>query len=743
MIGRPYAEMAWRYRQAGWAGVIPVGNRPGRKSPPMAGYTGWAGADPSGADVQAWINGREGDRNIGLHLPAGIVVPDVDAYNGGDVTLQRLAAEVGHPLPPTWSSTARGEHSPSRHRFYRATLPDGRVWHDHPGGAKGGIDSLHIGHRYAVVWPSTNPDAGNAPYFWYDADGELWEGVPEPSWFTELDPAWVEVLSKPGEPMPGTAADDSTAMAIIRDFRHGPKACYVVRKQFNAEMQRIQGAQDRETAGGLHNPGALYALVALGLEGHIGVRAALSRHQAAYTAARVEYRRESEGAAGADWWRMLRGAVGKWLHAHGDETVPECDCGRPAAGAGADIPGAPGALSASGALDGPSVPDGSDGPDTDGFLWPDDEPTAVPDPDGLDAPTPDEVRAAKIQEQVERLRVRAEATEIFRAEVHARTWTPPVSYGPLSEELELPDDEQRWRFRGMLGVGHNALIVAGRKTGKTTMVGNVIRAYADGKPFLGRFEVESPGAAEPAGVAVFNYEVDERQYRRWLRDVEVINADRVHVLHLRGRTLPLANERVREWVVRWLAERHIGMWIVDPYSRAYVGSVDNGNDEAQVGTFLDTLDVIKAEAGVSELIMPVHTPKARAEAGEETAIGSQRLEGWPDSMWYLTRDLESGARFLRAEGRDVFLAEEQLEYREGDRELLLTGGGNRAEAKRGAVVRMLTDYVASHPGCTGNEVKGALHWGRDTFNEAVKAAGALIRTEPGPNRKIMHFLGSP
>ena len=260
----PYGDAARAYRQAGWQGVIPVGYGRRKKSPPYKGFTGWAGIDPSKADVEAWILGGEAHWNIGLHLPTGIVVPDVDDYNGGGRTLARLEKAVGHPLPPTWSNTSKGQHSPSRHRFYRADLPEGRVWKDHPGGDKAGIDALHVGHRYAVVWPSIHPSGDG--YFWYDPTGELWEGVPSPDELTVLDVAWVMELSKEGAPLPGEAADDATTWATVARFRRG-RQCRRVARQLAAELDRIAGANDRESAGGLHAPGKLYALTALGLEG--------------------------------------------------------------------------------------------------------------------------------------------------------------------------------------------------------------------------------------------------------------------------------------------------------------------------------------------------------------------------------------------------------------------------------------------------------------------------------------------
>lgn len=328
---RPYAEAAWTYQRAGWHGPIPIGwNRkthrwvPRQKSAPPAGYTGWAGIDPSGPDIQAWIDGPEGDCNIGLHLHADLYVLDVDAHSGkpAELALAALTRRCG-PLPATWTSTARGTDAISRHHFYRAKLPEGRVWIDHPEStpeALSGLDALHTGHRYPVVWPSIHPD-GN-PYLWYDPTSELYEGVPEPGWLLDLPEAWILALSKPGEPLEGSAAGTAQAMDVISRFRVG-EPCIPVAKVLADELTRIGDARD---GGALHHPGPLYALTSYGIEGHIGVRGALSRHQAAYTEARVLLRGEATTSASADWWRMVCGAVGKKLTATGGAVLPECDC---------------------------------------------------------------------------------------------------------------------------------------------------------------------------------------------------------------------------------------------------------------------------------------------------------------------------------------------------------------------------------------------------------------------------------
>jgi len=318
---RPYAEMAWAYRRTGFTGVIPLGRGPAQKSPPPTGYTGWAGVDPSGADIQAWVDGREGTRNIGWHIPRGYTAVDVDAYHRGGESLAKLEDKVGHVLPRTWTSTARGAIQPTRHHFFRAVLPEGRTWRDHPGD---GIDMLHVGHRYAMVWPSVHPDLGE-PVSWYDPDGELYEGIPDPAWFAELTPAWIDELSQEGVPLEGAAVGDAETAAALERFRAAPPCPRVVR-HLTKELDRITRA--REGEGSLHDPGALYPLVAYGIEGHAGVREALSAHQAAYVKARVDSRGESEGASDADWWRQVRGAVGKKLHETGGIIATSCDCGQ-------------------------------------------------------------------------------------------------------------------------------------------------------------------------------------------------------------------------------------------------------------------------------------------------------------------------------------------------------------------------------------------------------------------------------
>ena len=187
----PYAEAAGRYRDAGWAGVLPVGNGPAEKGPPPSGHTGHAGADPSADQINEWAK-THGDRNIGLRLPEDIVGIDIDAYDdkAGGQTLAELETKLGQ-LPATWVSTARHD---GRSGIQLYQVPEGFAARRD---LSGGIELIRHEHRYAVVAPSLHPQLRD-PYAWISPDGELISSgeVPKPVDMAMLPESWQRYLSE-------------------------------------------------------------------------------------------------------------------------------------------------------------------------------------------------------------------------------------------------------------------------------------------------------------------------------------------------------------------------------------------------------------------------------------------------------------------------------------------------------------------------------------------------------------------
>lgn len=346
-----------------------------------------------------------------------------------------------------------------------------------------------------------------------------------------------------------------------------------------------------------------------------------------------------------------------------------------------------------------------------------------------------------IASEVQKLRIRREAERRLNHEEAERQWRIPTWRTNLTDELAIPDEPVTYLVDELHPTGGNILLASQYKTGKTTLMNNYAGALADNTPFLGRY----PTHLGDGRIALWNYEVDDRQYRRWLRESGIRNTDAITVLNLRGYRMPITSPHVEDWVVNWLTQHHITVWIVDPFARAFTGTGASENDNSEVGVFLDTIDVIKERAGVSELVLPTHTGRQQHDQGQERARGATRLDDWADVRWLLTKD-DHDTRFFRATGRDVDTDEQALEFDPTTRGLTI-GGGDRHWERRKRYEDAVITTVRDNPGIGVKELRDAVkqHLGtaaRADIDKAIVGAEKLghIRVERlGAGRPTRHF----
>jgi P4 family phage/plasmid primase-like protien len=183
---RPFQDKAYEYVQKGWLWPIPIPAR--QKSPPPTGYTGkfdeakGKGLPVTDKVLKKWLNSEKvKDANIAQHLGfefpitkfeetvnwtlIGIDVdhhPDDDDPKFGGDQLIELEKQLGK-LPDTWTSSARS-NGIAGIRFY--SVPPGLQWRGNCAELGGKhIDIVSVGHKYAVLYPSYHPSAGQ--YLWY------------------------------------------------------------------------------------------------------------------------------------------------------------------------------------------------------------------------------------------------------------------------------------------------------------------------------------------------------------------------------------------------------------------------------------------------------------------------------------------------------------------------------------------------------------------------------------------------
>lgn len=265
----------------------------------------------------------------------------------------------------------------------------------------------------------------------------------------------------------------------------------------------------------------------------------------------------------------------------------------------------------------------------------------------------------KATEHYIRERAKEQANDLISAErARESRQSMPHPVG-LDTFLAVADEEATYRIGELLPTGGRALLAAQYKAGKTTLTANLIRALVDGKPFLGRFEIERADR-----VTLIDNEIDERMLRRWLRDQGIVHTERVSVVSLRGRvsSFDVINPSTRALWAEMLSGTDV---VILDCLRPVLDALGLSEDK-DAGKFLVAFDELLKEAKISEAVVVHHM----GHNGERSR-GDSRLLDWPDVLWKIVReaDKEDGGHYFSAFGRDVKVKEGLLDFTELSREL--------------------------------------------------------------------------
>lgn len=292
------------------------------------------------------------------------------------------------------------------------------------------------------------------------------------------------------------------------------------------------------------------------------------------------------------------------------------------------------------------------------------------------------VRDRKVADRVERLRIDRDARQLIAAERFEGA--DGLDAGTLTELLARTADDPTWRVQNLIKSGTSTLVVAQRKTGKTTFVLDLARCLITGDPFLGECQVRPIPAS--ALVAVLNFEMTPQQITDWA-DGAGIPGDRLWIANLRGRRNPFATPAARQELAAAIRAQNAAVLIIDVFGAAFTGA--SQNDPGEVRAWLDDLDrFARAEAGCEEVVLTTH-----AGWGGERSRGASSQEDWADSIITLAMDETTNRRFLRATGRSVNVTECEVVLNDNPRKLYLSGVGGRKAAAAGDRVADLADRL--------------------------------------------------
>lgn len=756
----PFANTARRYRAAGFLGAIPL--PPGQKEPPPANFTGGGKPYPTDADVRCWRK-EQGDGNIGLRLAevpseflsehddlpvvyAGnnvdgweLIGIDVDNYakgNGppktGAVELGDLEAQLGE-LPATALSGARFDTGSCIAVYL---VPKGYRF---AGKVAESIEVVQKRHRYMAVHPSTHPDARDvdgqpAIYQWRrgapsklaDAgvqvierfDGEL----PALGDVAMLPEAWFVHLTHGGMLESDDPISDRSPSELVEWMTGRPlfdaKPCAVMSNAVAAHLAKIEdspSSHDRLTP-------AHWQLLNLAAEGHAGVEWALTEVERAWREHATGKR--APEVLSAERGRSLLGALGKiqprYQMDNGGDYVPDDRCA--AAGKFDCEAWADRFAATDEATDAEPATDVEASGEQDGLAW-----------------------------AAERAYTRRRADQLARQRMALEDWAEPEDEGDLAYQIDHPEPDEGDLVRGLIRSRGIVLINAQYKTGKTTLASvNLPKALVTGQPFLRKFSVEF---GDHECVGIWNLEVDRQDLVDWLDRVGIPPGEhkRIYPKCLRGnRSVDFRNPLAVDWTVRWLRERGITVWIIDPLSKLYRG---DENSSTEFNEWWSALEEIMQRAGVRVAVLVHHS----GHGGEGRARGTSAMMGNPDVLVEYRHGGNHGElppdnkRYLRAFGRRIDQPSVTLGYNPATMELFMDeNGGSREENQERQLALKLWDALqkSSEPLNQGdlfhaaglkaqgkNSARGraAIDYAQGKGWITAKKVGTAIKHSIGPN----------
>ena len=325
-----------------------------------------------------------------------------------------------------------------------------------------------------------------------------------------------------------------------------------------------------------------------------------------------------------------------------------------------------------------------------------------------------------VQYELDRLRVRAKARDLFNTENLPPATEPEMLTIP--ELIARPRPEVDWRVEHWQPADSRVLMAAQNKVGKTTVTGNLARSLVDGDPWLGIYKTNPVDS-----VAIIDFEMSERMLAEWLEAQHIQNAEKVTIIPMRGNAsaFNILDEKTRdEWAKRLSGFDYL---ILDCLAPIFSALAIDGNNEA--GRFLTPFDELLATAGIPDALIADHMGHQN-----ERATGDHRKRGWPDVEWNIIRETDdmTSARYINAYGRDVEIEESLLNYEPETRHLTLTGGTRKDVKAREAIPDILELILDADEPLSGRAIQvdmAASKHSRDAVRQAIRLIEAENLTQ--------------
>jgi hypothetical protein len=208
-------------------------------------------------------------------------------------------------------------------------------------------------------------------------------------------------------------------------------------------------------------------------------------------------------------------------------------------------------------------------------------------------------RGTLVEAEVEKIRVRHEASEAFQKELEAES-TPDLEIGTLLDYNNNPTAAPRDLIDGVLKDNSLLIVLGPSSSGKSTNALTMLHSLLTGEPWLGQRADQLDGS-----VGVVSYDMDASMLFDWMHNWPNVDPSRISVVNAHKRGNPLGVPAMRAQIISAWKAAQVEVIVIDSFSASFFGH--DQNDAAATMSHYRDLQSFAHDCGARALIVIAHS----------------------------------------------------------------------------------------------------------------------------------------
>jgi RecA-family ATPase len=244
-------------------------------------------------------------------------------------------------------------------------------------------------------------------------------------------------------------------------------------------------------------------------------------------------------------------------------------------------------------------------------------------------------RDTMVEREVERLRVRHEATLMFQQELDAAD-TPVLEMLTLADYNANPAAAPADLIEGVVKDNGLCIMLGPSGSGKSTVALQMLHSMQSGTHWLGQQTMKISGS-----VGILSYDMDASMVMDWMSGYPGIDPSKVSVVNAYKRGNPIGVPALRKTIAEAWRRMGVEVVVLDSFSASFFGH-DQNDAAATMAHYRDMKLFALTEVGAKALIVITHS----TASNPNTARGSSVHHDVADSIVSVSAD-QSGSRTVR------------------------------------------------------------------------------------------------